>query len=101
MPSERIETVDSPCGSYAGPWLAMWECAAIWGRASLEAIARMSGQTSPRNDALATWSLAMDRQLRTPSFLRLMQYGLQGLQVASARSWIDLAFPFLGFRARY
>jgi hypothetical protein len=101
MPSEPIDPVKPPYGSYAGPWLAMWECAAIWGRASLEAVARMSGLTSARSDALTMVSLAMDRQLRTPSLLRLMQYGLQGLQVASARSWIDLAYPFLGLRARY
>ncbi len=87
--------MDPPYAAYAGPWLAMWECAAIWSRASMEATARMWGLSSPsRSDSLAALGLAMDRQMRNPAFLRLMRCSLQ---VASARSWVDLAHAFLGF----
>jgi hypothetical protein len=79
---------------YAEPMLAMWQCAATWGRANMEAFARMWGLTSPRSDSLATLSLVMDRQMRAPSFLRLLQHGVR---LMSARNWLELTHALLGF----
>jgi hypothetical protein len=84
--------MDSPRGACAEPWLAMWEVAAVWSRASMEAMARMWGLPSSRKESLPTLALAMERQMRTEGFIRLMGCGLR---VTSARSWVDLANAFL------
>jgi hypothetical protein len=65
------------------PWFAMWECAGIWARASLQAFASAWGFLTPRNDALTTWSRALDIEMRTPDFLDWMQYVLRAMRWAS------------------
>ena len=72
MPDRETNEMDSRLPPYAAPWLALWECAAIWGQASLEGLAGVWGVRSPRGDSLTALAAAMDRQMRTPAFLSLV-----------------------------
>jgi len=74
MPDRETTEMHSPPPPFAAPWLALWECAAIWGQASLEGLAGLWGVRSPRGDSLAALAAAMDRQMRTPAFLSLVPY---------------------------
>jgi hypothetical protein len=65
------------------PWFAMWECAGLWARASVQAFASAWGLLTPRNDALTIVSRALDIEMRTPAFLDLMQYVLRAMRMAS------------------
>jgi hypothetical protein len=84
MHYKKAETTDCLCRSYAEQWLAIWQCAAIWGRANLEGLARLWGLRSPRSDSLAALSPAMDRQMRNPAFINLMRHGFQVMSVPNS-----------------
>jgi hypothetical protein len=84
MDSENTELLLSSFRLHATPWLAMCECAGIWTRASLQVFASTWGFQSPRNDALATLSRALDLEMRTPAFLDLMQYALRATRFVGA-----------------
>ncbi len=79
MPTEAADGFDSVLGSYAAPWVGLWQCAAILGRASLEATALFWGLEGPHDQSLATLGQTMDLYMRTPPFLGLMQQSLKML----------------------
>jgi hypothetical protein len=76
MSAEATDALDSFFGSYAQPWIGLWRCAAILGKAQLEAMALFWGLQRPDDQALSKLGQAMDLCMRTPPFLALMQHSL-------------------------
>ena len=79
MSSEATEGFDSVCGSYAGAWIGLSQCAAIFGRASLEGVALFWGLRRSDSPSLTRLGQSMEGFMRTPPFLGLMQHSLRML----------------------
>jgi hypothetical protein len=77
MPPEKRESFESIFRSYADLWLGLWRWSAIMGGASLEGIASLWGIQPPRDAPLAALSQTMDRYMRSPEFLSMMQSSLK------------------------
>lgn len=100
----RDEEATDPT-AWAAPWIAFWECAALFTQASLEGLAIVFGAPSSPSTPLAALGRAVELQLRNSDLLRLSPYrpevfalwwGLGGLHRAGPvdRSEIDPdAFP--------
>jgi hypothetical protein len=98
MPTEVADGFDSVLGSFAAPWIGFWQCAAILGRASLEGAALFWGLGGTGDQSLATLGQTMDRYMRTPPFLVLMQ---QSLKMLSRPTCLGFPVPMCLFPVRF
>jgi hypothetical protein len=90
MPPEATGPVSCPSLLSMEPWLAMWQCSLIWGRANLEGFGLFWGLRSPGEDALPALSEALDRQLRSPALLGLVRPLVQMMSVPARLGFMPL-----------
>ena len=77
--SARARRVFDSARGYAEAWIGLWQCTAIFGRASLEGAAVFWGLRRPDNGSLARLGQTMEGLMTAPPFLSLMQRSVRML----------------------
>jgi hypothetical protein len=79
----------NPLLAFGEQWLEWWRHADALGRGALEWLAFCYDTRQLRNQWLAGMTQTMDRYVRSPAFLRLMEYNLRALTRP-----IPVVFPY-------